>query len=411
MTLDWPVLIAVVDQRGSIIFASPSYQSLLGSHPADLIGCSTFALVHPEDVDGLAATYALALREGIARHSFRLCCQDNSYHWMEMSALRTIDTTGQTLLILVAQDVTERRALESQLLQMQKLVSVGRLAGGIAHDFNNLLTGIAGMAELSLHMLPPDHPIYGDLVAIRESTTRASTLVDQLLAFVRQREIEPQIFALNDLICEMAGFLQRLLGADIMLVTCASGELSMVQADFVQIQQVVLNLVVNARDAMPQGGQITIETAAVTLDATSDRDGGGYVMLRVSDTGTGMSPEVQACMFEPFFTTKEPGKGTGLGLATSSRIVKQYGGTIQVHSGPDRGTTIEVYLPSVLSSDLVYQEAAPGNLPCGTETVLLVEHEASVREMVARVLCEQGYNVLEATDGRMHCSWPARIAE
>ncbi len=305
-----------------------------------------------------------------------------------------------------AQDeIATRKKLQVQLVLSQKMESIGRLAGGVAHDFNNLLTAISGNAELALGMLEPSHPVREDLKAIEDAAGRAASLTRQLLAFARKQIIEPHVLNLNDLVLDMDKLLRRLIGADIELVTLPAPDLANVKVDLSQIEQVLVNLVVNARDAMPIGGQLTIETGNVLLDESYVRSyvnmaPGHYIVLAVSDTGVGMSPEVQARLFEPFFTTKDPGKGTGLGLATSYGIVRQHGGHICVYSEIGHGTTIRVYLPR--TEDVA---AAPArhdvskDMPQGAETVLLVEDEPAVRALAARSLRALGYTVIEAGDG------------
>lgn len=303
-------------------------------------------------------------------------------------------------------EVTERKLAEEQLRQAQKMEAVGKLAGGVAHDFNNLLTVINGQTELSLRRLNEDDPVYRKLEAIKDAGERAAALTHQLLAFSRKQILQPRVLDLNQVIFETNKMLKRLLGEDIDLLIGLTPDLGKVKADPNQIEQVLMNLSVNARDAMPLGGKITIETDNVYIDKEyashhfSVRPG-QYVVLAVSDTGCGMDTETQAHIFEPFFTTKEVGKGTGLGLATVYGIVKQSGGNVWVYSEVGRGTTFKVYLPCVESpveeSRAGVQDAKP---PTGTETVLLVEDEENVRNMTKEILQESGYQVLEAKHGQ-----------
>jgi two-component system cell cycle sensor histidine kinase/response regulator CckA len=306
--------------------------------------------------------------------------------------------------LVVAEDITERKQLEAQVLQMQKMESIGRLAGGIAHDFNNLLTVIIGNTELVREVIAADHPAHDDLQAIQAAAQRATSLTHQLLAFARKQHLEARIISLNELIIDMDRLLRRLIREDIELVTLPASDLWRVKVDPGQIEQVLVNLVVNARDAMLDGGQLTIETRNVVLDDTYARghvsvNPGLYVMLAVSDTGIGMSPEVQTRLFEPFFTTKEPGKGTGLGLATCYGIIKQHSGHVWVYSEIGQGTTIKVYLPQVAEPADARAVSDEAEHMLGTETVLLVEDEPAVRELAARVLRNLGYLVLEAING------------
>src|SRR6266508_200988 len=312
---------------------------------------------------------------------------------------------GQQLFTVIIRDITERRRLEAQLLHTQKMESIGQLAGGIAHDFNNMLSAIIGFIGSAQEQLPEDHPAQHDLKVAEGSAWRAAGLTRQLLAFARKQVVEPHVLNLNKVIVEMDKLLRRLIGEDIELVTLPAPDLGQVKADPGQIEQVIANLVVNARDAMTQGGRLTIETANTTLDATYARQHvgvtpGNYVMLAVSDTGSGMDATVQQHIFEPFYTTKEVGKGTGLGLATCYAIAKQHGGNIWVYSEVGQGTTFKIYLPQVNeAADTRSQSADDVPVPRGTETVLLVEDEPLVREITSHILREQGYTVLEAGNG------------
>jgi two-component system, cell cycle sensor histidine kinase and response regulator CckA len=313
---------------------------------------------------------------------------------------------------MIAEDVTERRALEEQLRQSQKMEAVGRLAGGVAHDFNNLLTVIRGYSELMLEEFAASDPLRDEVEEIKKAADRASGLTRQLLAFSRQQVLAPKVLDLNIVVSNMERLLKRLLGENIRLGSVLASELGRVKADPGQIEQVIMNLAVNARDAMPKGGRLTIETANADLDEsyTHEHVGarpGKYVMLAVSDTGSGMTPEIRQRVFEPFFTTKELGKGTGLGLSTVYGIVKQSEGYVWVYSEPTRGTSFKVYLPRVDAP----ADARPAPLPektryRGTETVLLVEDEDGVRALVKQVLTRNGYTVLEARHGGealLHC--------
>jgi two-component system cell cycle sensor histidine kinase/response regulator CckA len=305
-----------------------------------------------------------------------------------------------------AEEVAERKRLEAQFLQAQKMEAVGRLAGGVAHDFNNLLTAILGYADLAMSTLSPDAPVYKDIQEIQNAAQRASGLTRQLLAFSRRQIIAPRVIDLNELVLTLDNMLRRLIGEDIELRMLLAQDLGAVKVDPGQVEQVILNLVVNARDAMPRGGKLTIETGSVTLDddymrVHPEATSGDYVMVAMSDTGVGMTEEVKSHLFEPFFTTKEMGKGTGLGLATVYGIVKQSGGFIYVYSEPGKGTTFKIYLPRVKEPVTALPRAEEfRELPRGTETVLLVEDEPSVRELAARALRQQGYTVLEAASGK-----------
>ena len=329
--------------------------------------------------------------------------RDGKLVQLSTSAGPLFDAAGSiTGIMAVSADVTEVRQLENQYRQAQKMEAVGRLAGGIAHDFNNVLTAIDGYCDLLLEDLSPEDPHRGDIREIRKAADRAAALTRQLLAFSRQQVLAPQLVDLNDLIADMRGMLERLLGEDVTFHVVPGADLGAVHADPGQLEQVVMNLAVNARDAMPEGGRLTIATADVQLDASYvglhfAAEPGPYVMLAVSDTGTGMDERTKAHLFEPFFTTKEKGKGTGLGLATVYGIVKQSGGYIWVYSEPGQGTTFTVYLPRLPGTGRPESvaPAEPATLP-GTETILLAEDEATVRTVVRDALQRLGYTVLEA---------------
>jgi two-component system cell cycle sensor histidine kinase/response regulator CckA len=330
-----------------------------------------------------------------------------------------LDFDGTAGRLIVVHDVTERVKLEEQLRQSQKMDAIGRLAGGIAHDFNNVLSIILSYGEMMLSTMRDDEPMRDDVVEIRKAARRAADLTSQLLMFSRQQVVDPKVLDLNDILASMDKMLRRLVGADVDFVSIPSRGLGRVRADAGSIDQVVMNLVVNARDAMPTGGKLTLETANVTLDETYARDHlgvapGPHVMLAVSDTGSGMSKATLARIFEPFFTTKGLGKGTGLGLSTVFGIVKQSGGSLWVYSEPGQGTTFKVYLPQVDAP--VAANGAPlvprASLQ-GSETILLVEDDEQVRAVVVAILRKNGYQVLEApngTDGLARASaWPDRI--
>jgi signal transduction histidine kinase/CheY-like chemotaxis protein len=311
----------------------------------------------------------------------------------------------------IAQYVARKRAeatlaeRETLLQQIQKMEAVGRLAGGIAHDFNNLLTVIRGRAAILLHRLAPEDPAHRHITLIEKTAERAAALTQQLLSFTRKRPLEPRVVSLNDVVVGIEKMLRRLIGEHIHLVTVLDPGLGHTKADPIQIEQVILNMVVNARDAMPQGGRLTIETANVELDEAyaATHPGarpGRYVGLAVADTGTGMDEETRARVFEPFFTTKDPGRGTGLGLATVYGIVKQSAGYVWVESAPGRGARFTVYLPRETGSPASETPPAEARRPpaTGSETVLLVEDEAGVRDLAREVLESHGYRVLIARD-------------
>jgi PAS domain S-box-containing protein len=312
---------------------------------------------------------------------------DGTLIWVSLGARAEKDAGGQVLHYeWSVADITERKRLESELRQAQKLEGIGQLAGGIAHDFNNLLTVITGRSHLVLAQLPADHAVRRHIDLIQTTAERAAALTRQLLAFSRKQVLEPKVLDVNAVVTGLAPMLRRLIGENLEFAVVPAPELGPVKADPSQLEQVILNLAVNARDAMPQGGTLTIETANVELDETYTRrhpgaNAGRFVMLAVSDTGHGMDAAIKARIFEPFFTTKDPGKGTGLGLATVFGIVKQSGGSIGVYSEPGHGTTFKVYLPRV---DEAIDQTATGAAPTlarGSETILLVEDDDEVRAL------------------------------
>ncbi|HEX4633868.1 MAG TPA: response regulator [Gemmatimonadales bacterium] len=395
-------IIAVLDPEGAIRYASPSVSRVLGVAPEEIVGRSILDLVHPEDAENTLRVFAegLATKTGGRLLEFRLRCRDGSYRALEAIGRYLQDDPIVRGVVINARDVTERRSLELQLLQAQKMEAVGRLAGGVAHDFNNVLTGILGYAGLLLEGLPTLSPLRPDIEEIKKAADRAAGLTRQLLAFSRRQTLEMRVLDLTTLVADMDKLLRRILGEDIDVVTTLAPGLGPVRADASQLEQVLVNLAVNSRDAMPEGGKLTIETRDVELDNSYVRghapvEPGRYVMLAVTDTGTGMSAETVSHVFEPFFTTKEAGKGTGLGLATVYGIVKQCGGYVWCYSEPGQGTTFKVYLPRVDApvDPAPTRTARPAQ---GWETILLVEDEAPLRKLARRVLERYGYTVLEA---------------
>jgi two-component system cell cycle sensor histidine kinase/response regulator CckA len=326
--------------------------------------------------------------------------------WAVVKATAIPDAQGRLRHVVdIFHDMTARRSLEEQLHQSQKMEAIGRLAGGVAHDFNNLLTIITGYGELLLDQLPAGDPSRELVRGMVHAGDRAAALTRQLLAFSRKAIVEPRALNLKDVVADTDSLLRRVIGEDIDLVTLSDPEVGSVKADPGQITQLLLNLAVNARDAMPTGGRLTIEIRNVYVDSSYAQAHvevrpGPYVLLAVSDTGCGIPPDVLPRIWEPFFTTKEVGKGTGLGLAVVHGVVKQAGGHIQVYSEPGRGATFKVYLPQVRERPSS-GKSLPGLkvMPHGTETVLLVEDEEAVRRLARHVLAGCGYTVLEAGDG------------
>jgi signal transduction histidine kinase/DNA-binding response OmpR family regulator len=348
---------------------------------------------------------ALALRDGRVHETLRREVREGKpvVYRLVASAMRDADGALQGAIAMV-DDVTRVTQLEEQLAQTARLEAIGMLAGGVAHDFNNLLVIINGYSRMMADSLPPQNPLRRDAEQVLNAGERAANLTRQLLAFSRRQNLEPRVLNINRLTEDVAQVLGRIIGEDVELRCNLGAGVGHVHADPAQLEQVLLNLAVNARDAMPAGGLLTIETAAVTLDAPAEggpgpASPGPYVMLSVSDTGCGMAPEVAQHVFEPFFTTKEAGKGTGLGLAMVYGTVKQHGGHIELVSQPGHGATFRIYLPEVDASteSLVQHSSRPEPLR-GTETVLLVEDEESVRALAERVLQHYGYRVISAAD-------------
>ncbi len=361
--------------------------------------------VYPEDRTPVQETVGRAMKSGADFTILnRAVWPDGTVRWLTGAGRILVDEHGTPVRgVGISQDVTDRRSLEQQYQQAQKMEAVGRLAGGIAHDFNNLLTTILGYCDLLLAGRDAADQEYADVREIQHAGARAAALTRQLLAFSRKQIIEPTLLDLNAIIDDMRAMLERLIGEDIAVALNLERPLAPVRADRGQVEQVVMNLAVNARDAMPHGGTLTIGTASVELDDDYVRTHisatpGPYVVLTVTDSGTGMSPDVQARMFEPFFTTKEVGKGTGLGLATVHGIVTRSGGTVGVYSELGHGTTFRVYFPRTEAADAVLEPAAPPRVQGGTETVLVVEDAEGLRDLAKRLLERQGYTVLVAAN-------------
>jgi PAS domain S-box-containing protein len=402
-----PYGICRCDSTGKILDANPAFVELLGhASAAELIGQHIFGLYADNDKWFDLADY-LRSSEPFTGLPAEWKRKNNTTTVVRVSG-RSVANGGEGIVFeLFAEDITERRALEHQLRQSQKMEAVGRLAGGIAHDFNNLLMVILGYSEFLLERLGAEPHLRGPAQEISSAAERASSLTRQLLAFSRKQMLAPRVVNLNDVATENIKMLTRMIGEDIDLVMVPAPGLWAVRADAGQIDQVIMNLAVNARDAMPSGGKLTLETSNVTLDEEYARfhaplRPGEYVMMAISDTGAGMDSETQSHIFEPFFTTKGT-KGTGLGLSMVYGIVKQSGGYIWVFSEVDKGTTFKIYLPRVSSTgEPAAQIAAPidyRKVEPGTETILLVEDEANLRYLARQYLEKQGYKVIEAADG------------
>ena len=396
--------VALFSADGRVLYASPATTRVLGYELDRFVGRSAFEFIHPDDHPFVIARIQSALEQPGANVDVHARVLHANGTWRELEGVFTNLLADPSVNAIVNnyRDVTERRQLERQFLQAQKMEAIGRLAGGVAHDFNNLLTVIIGHVEMAMTPLAPAARVRGDLEEIRNATRRGAALTHQLLAFARRQVILPQVIDLNDLLQRVDAMLNRVIGEDIELLYRPATSVRAVKVDPTQVEQVLLNLAINARDAMPRGGKLTLETADVRLDESyavqhAEVTPGEYVMIAVSDTGVGMAADVKAHLFEPFFTTKEHGAGTGLGLATCYGIVRQHGGHLWVYSEPDRGTTFKIYFPAVDAVAPAQLEAQPARtLLTGTETILLAEDEPGVREVARDVLRQCGYVVLEA---------------
>ena len=401
-----PYGICRCDDKGTLLDANPALVSMLGySNASELAGRHVGTLYADTQQWFQLADFFRAFKEfnGVLAEWLR---KDGTPLAVRISGRTIHNKENSASYELFTEDVTERRILEQQLRQSQKMEAIGRLAGGVAHDFNNLLMVISGYSEFLLERLGPDPKLRVPAQEIANAAQRATSLTRQLLAFSRKQMLAPKILDLNEIVTENLKMLTRMIGEDIELVMIPCENIGAVKADPGQIEQVIMNLAVNGRDAMPNGGKLTIETSNVTLDETYARfhpplQPGEYVMLAISDTGSGMDTETQSRIFEPFFTTKGM-KGTGLGLSTVYGIVKQSGGYIWVYSEPGRGTTFKVYLPLVSergeAASVQPVAAVPQRLD-GMETILLVEDESNLRRLARQYLQNQGYTVLEAADG------------
>jgi len=402
----------------SLAFIGAEVERILGYRPEEFYegSISWRDLIHAEDRERVALAFREAARQGrrVLRVEYRIVRRDGEVRWLEDRRQMLYDAAGRFQHVDgLLTDVTdrkaaeeERRRLEEQLLQAQKMEAVGRLAGGVAHDFNNILTAILGYCDMALSQAGPGAPLRGLLEEIRRSGDRAAALTRQLLAFSRKQVFQPLVLDVNEVVEGMAAMLRRIIGEDVRLVVQPAPNLWSVRADPAQLEQVIVNLAVNARDAMAAGGTLTIETANADLtpsyaEAHYPVVPGEYVMIAVTDTGCGMTEEVKARLFEPFFTTKEKGKGTGLGLATVYGIVKQSGGYIWVYSEPGRGTTFKIYLPraEAQARPLSAREKAPPSRLTGTETVLLAEDDEILRQLAEHLLAGAGYTVISAASG------------
>ena len=397
--------IAEIGINGKWYYVSPQVENILGYTPEEWLALSHNwdQHIHPDDLPVVIAAEEQSKDGFPFQAEFRVRRKDGREVWLSDTAVIVQGSDSHPVMEGIMVDITERKALETQLQQSRKMEAVGRLAGGIAHDFNNLLTIISGYTELALSRPSLPSEAHADIERIENAAGRAAALVRQLLAFSRKQVLQPKILDLNKIVLNLDSLLRRLMDERIEMVTRVKDDLGKVKADPAQVEQVIMNLVVNARDAMPDGGRLVVETCNTDLDANYAVDHvsvrpGRYVMLAVSDTGVGMDRQTVAHIFEPFFTTKESGRGTGLGLSTVYGIVKQSGGYIWVYSEPGKGSTFKVYLPRVDEvPEAVAAQAAP-RPQRGTETILVVEDEEAVRELIQTVLTEKGYDVIPSLD-------------
>ena len=411
--------IAELGVHGEWLYVSPQVEAIFGFSASEWLKDSREWVkhVHPEDFKIVEAAEEASKRGERFQAEYRVVRKDGKVIWVSDTAVVVEGSGAHPLMEGIIVDITERKQLETQLQQARRMEAIGRLAGGIAHDFNNLLTIIKGYAELAMKRpkVPPE--LHTDIERIEDASERASTLVRQLLAFSRRQVLQPKLVDLNSIVLGLDKLLRRLMDENIQMWTRPGNNIGTIKADPGQIEQVIMNLVVNARDAMPKGGRLTVETSDVELDAPYASEHvsvkpGRYVMLAVSDTGVGMSADTVAHIFEPFYTTKESGRGTGLGLSTVYGIVKQSEGYIWVYSETGRGSTFKVYLPRVDEpAEALPAGKVPATSQSGSETILLVEDQPQVRELAQMVLAGKGYTVVVAAtpeEAERVCELPDR---
>jgi len=400
-------MIAVVGANGVRLYNSPSYEKILGYTPEELSTTVPMEQIHPDDREKVKKAAQEASQSGVGQTlEYRMRHKNGGWRTLESRASTILNQQGAVeRLVIVNRDVTERKQLEEQFRQAQKMEAVGRLSGGVAHDFNNLLGLIIGYGEILQEKPPADDAMRACVDEIMKAGHRAASLTRQLLAFSRQQVLDPKVIDVNAVVHDMEKMLKRLIGEDVELKTQLDPDLARIKADESQIEQAILNLAVNARDAMPEGGKLILATSNFYMDEKFVRrypfpvQVGNYVLFAVSDSGVGMDAATQARIFEPFFTTKEKGKGTGLGLSMVYGIVKQSGGYIDVSSEPANGATFNIYLPKVDAPVAIMEKSELSASLHGSETILLVEDESSLRALAVHMLESCGYTVLEAGNG------------
>jgi two-component system cell cycle sensor histidine kinase/response regulator CckA len=391
-----------------IVFVNPAFTNMTGYTAAEALGKTPRILQGPKTDPAVKQRLRDTLQRGEPFHgesvNYRKDQKEFHIEW-HIAPIRNPKGVI-THFVAIQRDISERKRFEQQLIQSQKLETVGKLAGGVAHEFNNIMMAIMGHADLMLHDLAPNSPLATNANVIRKAAKRVASLTRQLLAYGRRQFLRPAKLNLNDIVASMEDIVRHLVGSNVDVAIVPDNDLYNVFADTGQIEEVITNVILNAQDAMPEGGKLTLETANVTFDQEgasrySEVKPGNYAMLSITDTGKGMTPEIKARMFEPFFSTKDIGKGTGLGLATSYGIIKQSGGHALVYSEPGKGTTFRIYLPQMQQEESQprVQSAAAANSPRGTETILVVEDDPTLLRLATSYLERLGYHVLTATDG------------
>ena len=400
-----PSLVISLDTQQRVCDCNGRVQEMLGLSPDELLGQPLEHWIDPDDQAAVSAALSQVLHgRGSHHHEYSLRHHSGKRVDVDVRCSLLQEDSPEPQIVCLIEDISERRLLHAQLRQMQKMEALGRLAGAVAHDFNNLLTVISGYGHMALDSLPVQHPIRQDLEQILAAGERAGSLTRQLLLFSRRHEVDMVVLDLNEVLREVESMLERLIGEDVRLEMRLDPQLHQVKADARLIEQVLINLAVNARDAMPSGGELRIETTNVTLSPESASPyprmrPGDYAMFAVNDTGTGMTPEVLEHLFEPFFTTKEPGKGTGLGLSSVYAIIEQMHGDIQVYTALGQGSRFMIYLPAASDTQSAPKREAAPQTPRGSETILIIEDQREVRDLVGRILTRLGYTVLPASNG------------